>query len=823
MTLTPGTRLGPYEIVAPLGAGGMGEVYRAKDTRLGREVAVKVLPQHLTANPEIRARFEREAKTISSLNHPHICTLHDIGREGDTDYLVMELVDGETLAQRLVKGALPVADVLRIGAQIADALDRAHRAGVIHRDLKPGNVMLTKSGAKLMDFGLARATGLTGPPGSASMATMTHSPTMAAPLTAEGTILGTFQYMSPEQLEGVDADARSDLWALGCVLYEMATGKRVFEGRSQATLISAIMTTQPPPVSQNAPLSPPELDRLVSACLAKDPADRVQSAHDVKLQLQWAGEGGSRLGAAAISGSTPARSRRRSLLLALPLLLGVLGLAAIIFSVRELRPKPSAVLSVQVPVPPNLRLTSFWSDNAISPDGRSVIAAGARDTGERHLWLGDLRTAALRDLPETEQGFSPSWSPDSRAFVHFRQNVDGLFRADAGGGPSTRLCDAVWGRGASWGSRGNIVFAPNATGPILSIAAGGGATTQVTELDESLRETAHRFPHFLPDGEHFLYAALPVGTDGFPIYVGSLSSRDRKLVMHSDCAPIYAEPGYLVFVQDGKVTAQRFDLKRLEPVWREVHDRRRAAAIRFHGRAGGHRLTRPAPAVSGNQPSPGAAGVARPRRSVARRRRRSGRSLEPRLAVARRPPGFGGQRPPALAGRSREERRLAPEQRHGLAAGDRLVARRSPAGVRRREPGTFRYHPDERRRERSGRYRAHARCRVPGSGGLGAGREVAPGRGHQPGRQQRRRNQLGPVDGTPRRRRTDALSRHAQLRTLCQDLARRPLGPVRGVRPRAEQHLHRLVPDPGTSGAPGHGYGRQVAVGPGRPRDPLRG
>jgi serine/threonine protein kinase/Tol biopolymer transport system component len=566
VSLNAGTRLGPYEIVAPLGAGGMGEVYRAKDTRLGREVAVKVLPQHLTANPEIRARFEREAKTISSLNHPHICTLHDIGREGDTDYLVMELVDGETLAQRLVKGTLPVADVLRIGAQIADALDRAHRAGVIHRDLKPGNVMLTKSGAKLMDFGLARATGLTGPPGSASMATMTHSPTMAAPLTAEGTILGTFQYMSPEQLEGVDADARSDLWALGCVLYEMATGKRVFEGRSQATLISAIMTTQPPPVSQIAPLSPPELDRLVSACLAKDPADRVQSAHDVKLQLQWAGEGGSRLGAAAISGSTPARSRRRSLLLALPLLVGVLGLAAIIFSVRELRPKPSAVLSVQVPVPPNLRLTSFWSDSAISPDGRWVVASGARDTGERRLWLWDLKTAALRDLPETEQGFYPSWAPDSRAFVHFRQNVDGLFRADAAGGPSTRLYDAVWGRGASWGSRDIIVFAPNATGPILSIAAGGGATTQVTELDESLGETGHRFPHFLPDGEHFLYASLPVGADGFPIYVGSLSSRDRKLVMHSDCAPIYAEPGYLVFVQDGKVTARRFDLKRLEPV-----------------------------------------------------------------------------------------------------------------------------------------------------------------------------------------------------------------------------------------------------------------
>ncbi len=217
MALSPGTRLGPYEIVAPLGAGGMGEVYHARDTRLGRDVAVKVLPQHLSSNPEIRARFDREAKTISSLNHPHICTLHDVGREGDTDFLVMELIEGKTLAARLMKGALPLADVLKLGAQIADALDRAHRAGVIHRDLKPGNVMLTKSGAKLMDFGLARATGMAGPAAGSgvAMATATHSPTMAAPLTAEGTILGTFQYMEPEHLEGSEAYARRDQWALG--------------------------------------------------------------------------------------------------------------------------------------------------------------------------------------------------------------------------------------------------------------------------------------------------------------------------------------------------------------------------------------------------------------------------------------------------------------------------------------------------------------------------------------------------------------------------------------------------------------------------------
>jgi len=260
MPLEAGTRLGPYEILSPLGAGGMGEVYRAKDTRLGREVAIKVLPEHLSAQPEVRARFEREAKTVSSLNHPNICALYDLGREGEIDYLVLELVDGETLEARLARGRVPTAEALKLGAQIADALDRAHRAGVIHRDLKPSNVMLTKAGAKLMDFGLARATGMVGPGGSsgASMGVLTQSPSVARALTAEGTLLGTFQYMSPEQLEGREADARSDIWALGCVLYELFTGRRAFEGRSQASLIAAILERDPAPIRSpiNGPRSP---------------------------------------------------------------------------------------------------------------------------------------------------------------------------------------------------------------------------------------------------------------------------------------------------------------------------------------------------------------------------------------------------------------------------------------------------------------------------------------------------------------------------------------------------------------------------------------
>src|SRR5688572_4223142 len=302
MPLTPGTKLGTYEILSPVGAGGMGEVYRARDLRLGREVAVKVLPRDLAATPEIRARFEREARLISSLNHPHICTVHDVGHQGDDFYLVMELIEGESLADRALRGALPTEDVLRFGIQIADALDRAHRAGIVHRDLKPGNIMLARNGAKLLDFGLAR----TETP-VAEVSSGSHSPTMSRSLTAEGTIVGTFQYMSPEQLEGQEADARTDIWALGCVLYEMATGKRAFEGKSQASLISAIMSSQPAPLSTVTPMSPPALERLVKACLAKDPNERIQTAHDVKLQLQWIAEGGSQAGVAA-----PVSSRRKT-------------------------------------------------------------------------------------------------------------------------------------------------------------------------------------------------------------------------------------------------------------------------------------------------------------------------------------------------------------------------------------------------------------------------------------------------------------------------------------------------------------------------------
>src|SRR5271156_4934620 len=310
MSLTSGTKLGPYEILSPLGAGGMGEVYRARDTRLDRSVAIKILSSHLSEDAEAKQRFDREARTISSLNHPNICTLHDVGHQDGVDYLVMEYLEGQTLADRLAKGPLPVEQVLRYGSEICDGLEKAHRSGVMHRDLKPGNIMLTKTGAKLMDFGLAKAVN---PPSSASsgLTATLASPVGSHPLTTQGTVVGTFQYMSPEQVEGKEADARSDIFALGALLYEMATGKRAFEGKTAASAMAAVLERDPAPISSLQPATPLAFERLVRTCLAKDPDDRWQTAHDVKLQLKQIAEGGSQTSAPAISApATPAATSR---------------------------------------------------------------------------------------------------------------------------------------------------------------------------------------------------------------------------------------------------------------------------------------------------------------------------------------------------------------------------------------------------------------------------------------------------------------------------------------------------------------------------------
>jgi len=569
MALAPGTRLGPYEIVAPLGSGGMGEVYRAKDTRLGREVAIKVLPPHLSANPEVRARFEREAKTVSSLNHPHICTLFDVGRapgepgSGEIDYLVMELVDGETLDQRVAKGALPMAETLKLGVQIADALDRAHRAGIVHRDLKPGNVMLTRGGAKLMDFGLARATGLAGGTGESGVtqAALTRSPTVATPLTAEGTIVGTFQYMAPEQLEGREADARCDIWALGCVLHEMATGRRPFEGRSQASLISAIMTGDPPPISKLVPGAPPALERVVQGCLAKDPADRIQSAHDVRLQLQWLAEPGAFSGSFAGVPARPAArgGGRERLAWGVAALFAALALLATGLWLRG-GEREERVLRAGLPLPADVALSITGDESGppeLSPDGRMVVfAARGRGAGQR-LWLRSLDDLSTRPLAGTEGASYPFWSPDGRSIGFYGDGQ--LKRLDLAGGAALKICDVLGGRGATWSRKGVIVFSPNWIGGLMQVPASGGIPTVATAID-STRETTHRWPVFLPDGEHFLYLAAnhEAADTSSALWYASLDGRTRRRLMSCPSNVVVAS-GRLLFVRDSTLLAQRFD------------------------------------------------------------------------------------------------------------------------------------------------------------------------------------------------------------------------------------------------------------------------
>jgi Tol biopolymer transport system component len=559
MRLTPGTRLGPYEVLAPLGAGGMGEVYRARDSRLGRDVAIKVLPQHLSENPEVHARFEREARTISSLNHPHICTLHDVGREGDVEYLVMELVEGETLAKRLEGGAMPVTEVLRLGIQIADALDRAHRAGIVHRDFKPGNIMLTRSGAKLMDFGLARPTAAAGAPGGASGATIAHltqSPTIASPLTAEGAIVGTFVYMAPEQLEGRETDVRSDLWAFGCVLYEMLTGRRAFEGKSQASLIGSIMHSEPPPLATTSPMAPPQLEALVRSLLAKDPEERVQTAHDVKLQLTWIAQAGSHPSIAAPALPVRRGPRREAVAWAV----AAVALATAGFfawraatggsrsgagdeQVRFTIPVPPAVVALDMP--------------RVSPDGR-MVAFSAQDTLNRTMiWVRPLNSLAANPLPGTEGTRPPFWSPDSR-YLGFIAGGK-LKKIAVAGGPATVICDASSGSDGTWGEGDVILFDGGGNDPILRVSAAGGVATPAISSDSTFQVG---WPAFLPDGRHFFYTKILA--DGAELMLGTLGDTVGRSLGISGSRVEYSPEGYLVFARDRTLMAQRFSTRNMK-------------------------------------------------------------------------------------------------------------------------------------------------------------------------------------------------------------------------------------------------------------------
>ena len=561
--LSASTRLGPYEVIAPLGAGGMGEVYLAKDTRLEREVAIKILPEGFAADEQRRLRFEREAKAISSLNHPHICTLYDVGHENGTHYLVMELLGGESLADRLAKGPLPPDQVLRYGAQVADALECAHKHGVVHRDLKPGNVVLTKTGAKLLDFGLARPAAAGGAASDSS-----DMATAAKPLTEEGTIVGTFQYMAPEQLEGHEADARTDIFALGALLFEMATGRHAFEGKSRTSLIAAIVSSQPPPISSVVPMCPPALDHIVRKCLEKEPDERWQSAHDVAEELRWIAQAGSQAGVA--SSITVRRRTRESLAWVLAALCAAAAITLGVALARSRAHAPTA-FRASLPPPPGTALVPYDELGlALSSDGRSLAFVALARDGSKQIWIRDFSAPTARSVPETQGAWYPFWSPDGRYLGFFAEGK--LKKVDVRGGSPQVLADAPTGRGGSWSKDDVILFAPNISAPIQSIPASGGTPTSVTRFDAT-KEASHRWPQFLPDGRHFLFMSRG-RIEGKPelgrLVLGSLDSPEPTILVEDASNAAYVPPGYVLYGRSANLLAQRFDAKSLRLVGEPV-------------------------------------------------------------------------------------------------------------------------------------------------------------------------------------------------------------------------------------------------------------
>jgi eukaryotic-like serine/threonine-protein kinase len=541
--LNPGTRLGPYEITGSLGAGGMGEVYKARDTRLDRTVAVKVLPEIFALDPTLRARFEREAKAISALNHPHICTLHDVGEERSTSFLVMEYVDGVP-----VSGPMPPARAIPIALQICDALVAAHRAGIVHRDLKPSNILVTKSGTvKLLDFGLAKALGRGGADdGAAAQVNVTRT----SALTGAHTVIGTPQYMAPEQIEGHEADARTDVFALGCVLYELLTGTRAFEGATVSGVMAAILATEPRPLRELQPVTPPALEWIVSRCLAKDPDDRWQTVRDLRAALERVGQDAG--GAAAVA---PVATRSR-----LPWVAAAVGLAlalaATLVAARmwSAAPEPDTRVFASQFVPPTSPIRAPALRLALSPDGTRLAYVAPDENGRVLLWVRRLEALTAQPLPGTFNASAPFWSPDSR-FIAFQ--ADGrLKKIDASGGAVITLCEALASPPGTW-SRDDVILFSAPTGQLSRVSAAGGTPVPVTTLSEG--ERLHISPVFLPDGRHFLFASPLAGSRVGAIHVGSLDSPDVKVLMPSATSnSIYAE-GSLLFLRGTTLMAQPFD------------------------------------------------------------------------------------------------------------------------------------------------------------------------------------------------------------------------------------------------------------------------
>jgi Tol biopolymer transport system component len=551
-----GTTLSHYRITAKLGEGGMGEVYLAEDTRLGRQVAIKVLPAEVASDPDRLARFEREAKTISQLSHSNICTLYDVGREGDVHFLVMEHLEGQSLADRLQKGKIPFDEALPYAIEIADALDAAHRHGIVHRDLKPANIMLTKDGAKLLDFGLAK---LQEP---STVVAESMLATEDKPLTAEGALLGTFQYMAPEQLEGKEVDGRTDIFAFGTLLYEMLTGRRAFEGASHASLITAIMSSEPVAMSELQPLTPPSLERVVKRCLAKSPDNRWQSAADLADELRWIAEAD----VVAQEMPLPRRDRRRIeryFWIGLTLALGAVALTTCV-TLRGRDPEPQGTMRFEVRPPEGASPGwGWWDQPTISPDGTSLAVLAPDAAGDMVIWVHSLVSAEARPLPGTEDGLAPFWSPDSQSVAFFTRERK-LKSIDVGGGAPRTLCSdlQVFPTTGSWGTEGLIYS--QLEKPIVFVPSVGGTPSELTVLDESRKGDLQLWPQFITGTRHYLFYVMSPKPDQSGVYAGTLGSTNIKLVLHNDSAAIFAPPGHLLYIREGTLFAQPIDVDRLE-------------------------------------------------------------------------------------------------------------------------------------------------------------------------------------------------------------------------------------------------------------------
>jgi serine/threonine protein kinase len=550
--LAIGTRLGYYEVVAPIGAGGMGEVYQAHDTKLGRDVAIKVLPEAFAHDAERLSRFQREAKMLAALNHPNIATIHGLEQSGGTSYLVMELVSGETLAARVKRdGAVPVEEALAIAKQIAEALEAAHEKGIIHRDLKPANVKLTPEGkVKVLDFGLAKAF-----EGDATNEDLSNSPTLSMAATMQGVILGTAAYMSPEQAKGKAVTKATDIWAFGCLLYELLAGHPAFEGDDITEILAAVVRAEPD--WNLLPERTPQCIRLLlRRCLRKDRRQRFQDATDVRIEIEDALSG--------VSDPQPAPAVRYKLPPAWIALCGVLLFALAALSIAHFRVVPAQQPSTRFQVPPPEQ--SVISIFKLSPDGRYIVIAGLSE-GRNRLWIRPLDSLQAQVLQGTEDASYPFWSPDSSHIGFFAQGK--LKKIAVTGGPPQTLCDAPGGRGGTWGATGIVLFAPNLTGGLYKVSAAGGVPEPATKLTTTGPSDSQRYPEFLPGGRHFLYLLQTNQKEVGGIYAASLDGEQPIRLLADPSNAVYVPPiapqmsGYLLFRREGTLMAQPFDPDRL--------------------------------------------------------------------------------------------------------------------------------------------------------------------------------------------------------------------------------------------------------------------